>query len=877
MALFTKNTKLDIKVDMKTAIQSIKDPEKLREWNPQTLVRQKDESIDWNKISENKIVNILTINEEFGDHSKHIIKGTVEKLTTGQKQDDVKMEFKEQVTKEKKWTQLITNIDPSLIRLGLTVSGGLAILKLLDSTTLNVPQVYAATTTPIMSSGASTTSVGLSTTATSASLLSTKTALTSVIAVMLVTSGVYVAEPELFGLNQNMNHISESLKSDISFNKIYDTNTISQNSLSSSGSNSKSISSGMSSSASLSGVSASQSVSRSQNTNTESISVQTESTDGTNAISNSGSSGASSKVSIDSGIAPLIRDTISRNFDNPSSAIFVEDIKSRGITFDSKNNLYAVDQDNHSIRVYDPDGNLINDIGKRSITPVSFEAPRFDGTSKLSSLFVQYAYAVENSLYCEISTGVGCTDPDGIGPLELGDGQFYSPYGIAIDSKDNLYVADSKNHRIQIFDSAGNFITKFGEYGKGDGQFNYPYGITIDSNGNLYVADSGNDRIQIFDSAGNFITKFGEYGKGDGQFVNPRGITIDSNGNLYVADRINHRIQIFDSAGNFITKFGEYGKGDGQFNSTYGITIDSNGNLYVADSGNDRIQKISFEKAIMTFSEQFDEIKCDAGSMIENPISIPLEIVTALPVSELLSRANSLAFDTQQYQEGLLFYYLISQIESTNVNAWNGIGYTQTQVCDNNSAEIAYAQSLMIDPDNINAKIGLADFTINQVIREGNSSILKLEDAEVQLQSVLELEPGNTNTLNALGYIETLRENYDDAINYYEQSRDIDDKITTTLNGLAFAHLRSGDLGEATTTYLKVTSIDPNNFDALVGLITAYTQQGFLGSAEQFIDRLDESNNIAANKLIEQGNWLQQNGQTEEAQRLFDAAKKLKK
>ena len=130
--------------------------------------------------------------------------------------------------------------------------------------------------------------------------------------------------------------------------------------------------------------------------------------------------------------------------------------------------------------------------------------------------------------------------------------------------------------------------------------------------------------------------------------------------------------------------------------------------------------------------------------------------------------------------------------------------------------------------------------------------------------------------MNALAYIETLRENYSKSIDYYQDSLEIDNKKTTTLNGLAFAHLRSNSLGDATTTYLKVVNIDPNNFDASVGLITTYTQQGFSKLAVPFIDKLDDSNDIAADKLIEQGNWLKQNGQSKEAQRLFDAAERLK-
>ena len=66
-----------------------------------------------------------------------------------------------------------------------------------------------------------------------------------------------------------------------------------------------------------------------------------------------------------------------------------------------------------------------------------------------------------------------------------------------------------------------------------------------------------------------------------------------------------------------------------------------------------------------------------------------------------------------------------------------------------------------------------------------------------------------------------------------------------------------------------------HHLDASVGLITTYTQQGFPKLAVQFIDKLDDSNNISTDKLLEQGNWLKQNGQIQEAQRLFDAAERL--
>jgi tripartite motif-containing protein 71 len=175
------------------------------------------------------------------------------------------------------------------------------------------------------------------------------------------------------------------------------------------------------------------------------------------------------------------------------------------------------------------------------------------------------------------------------------DGQFAWPEGVAIDSSDNVYVADRDNHRVQKFSSTDGinytFVTKWGSYGTGDSQFNLPSGIVVDSSGNVYVSDSSNSRIQKFTGAGAFVTKWGSYGTGDGQFQYPLGVSVDSSGNVYVADYGNYRIQKSTGAGTFITKWGSYGTGDGQFNFPFGIAVDSSGNVYVADRDNHRIQK----------------------------------------------------------------------------------------------------------------------------------------------------------------------------------------------------------------------------------------------------------------------------------------------
>jgi hypothetical protein len=81
--------------------------------------------------------------------------------------------------------------------------------------------------------------------------------------------------------------------------------------------------------------------------------------------------------------------------------------------------------------------------------------------------------------------------------------------GIAIDKFSNIYLANSSNHTIQKFDSAGKFITKWGSKGSGDAQFNGTLDIAIDPIANVYIFDGDNQSIQKFDSAGKFLGKFG--------------------------------------------------------------------------------------------------------------------------------------------------------------------------------------------------------------------------------------------------------------------------------------------------------------------------------------------------------------------------------
>jgi NHL repeat/6-bladed beta-propeller len=164
------------------------------------------------------------------------------------------------------------------------------------------------------------------------------------------------------------------------------------------------------------------------------------------------------------------------------------------------------------------------------------------------------------------------------------------PNSIAIDSSDNLYVLDTANNRVQKFNSALVFQSKFGSFGTADGQFKTPRGMALDSTGdNIFVADTENNRIQKFNVVDGFVSKFGINGAADGQLSSPYGVKVDATGNIFVLDSGNYRVQKFNSSGVFQAKYGSQGTGAGQFGTTDGFNLSNSGNIYVADAGNSRV------------------------------------------------------------------------------------------------------------------------------------------------------------------------------------------------------------------------------------------------------------------------------------------------
>jgi len=250
------------------------------------------------------------------------------------------------------------------------------------------------------------------------------------------------------------------------------------------------------------------------------------------------------------------------------------------------------------------------------------------------------------------------------GSFGTNDGQFKTPIGIAVDSLDRIIVSDLGNARVQIFTPTGGFLSTFGTPGSANGQFMNPTGVTVDSQDRIIVADAGNQRIQIFDSTGNFVTVFGSSGTGNGQFTLPFGIEVDSTDRIIVNDIVNDRIQFFDSSGNFISAFGIEGTGDGEINFSHGISVDCQDRIYVADTGNNRIQIFD---SLGNFVEKFGSSGSGDGQ-----VSIPRGVEFNAPNSVVIADSGNHRID--------VFSVAIGCVVPDGINDLSANAVSSTQV-----------------------------------------------------------------------------------------------------------------------------------------------------------------------------------------------------
>jgi sugar lactone lactonase YvrE len=301
------------------------------------------------------------------------------------------------------------------------------------------------------------------------------------------------------------------------------------------------------------------------------------------------------------------------------------------VAVDHAGNLYVADTANNVIRKIVTDGTVSTFAG------VAGSHGSADGAGSNAQFWAPFGIAVDapgnvyvadtaNNTIRKISpNGVVTTLAGSAGHPGKADGlgsqaRFRNPWDVAVDSADNVIVADMSNNTIRKITPDGAVTTFAGQAemaGSADGfatnaRFNDPFAVAVDSAGNIYVSDSGNNIIRKITPQGVVTTLAGLAGHAgnlDGhvevaRFWNPQGLAVDATGNVYVADTGNNTVRKISPTG-AVRTLPEIAGTDAspekadtmvQLNSPGGIAVDDVGNVYVADTNNHCIRKIGLSR-----------------------------------------------------------------------------------------------------------------------------------------------------------------------------------------------------------------------------------------------------------------------------------------
>ncbi len=262
--------------------------------------------------------------------------------------------------------------------------------------------------------------------------------------------------------------------------------------------------------------------------------------------------------------------------------------KPRAIAIDDNDQLYIVDKTGR-IQVFDSEGKFLRGWKTPETANGKPTGLSIDREGNLMVADTHYFrvlfYTVDGTPLPEKTLG------GSFGP-EQGQMAFVTD---CVQTENGEYLVSEYGayDRIQKYSRDGKFIDWFGEHGDAPNQFSRPQSLALDENGHLWIADSCNHRIQVYDWSENeprLIKSFGSNGTEPGQFRYPYGIYLGVDC-IYVAEYAGHRIQKLTRDGQFLSSWGKAGKKNGELNAPWSIVFDSKGRMYAVESGNHRVQR----------------------------------------------------------------------------------------------------------------------------------------------------------------------------------------------------------------------------------------------------------------------------------------------
>jgi len=284
-------------------------------------------------------------------------------------------------------------------------------------------------------------------------------------------------------------------------------------------------------------------------------------------------------------------------------------IRTYGVGVDSKGRIYAADQGVGAVFVFDPEHKdqveLIGNGKQANFEEIAGLALDDDDRLFVTDLRLRHVLVFNPKHQQEAAFGADV---------------LVRPGGIAIDRENRfVYVADAGNDVVDVFDADSyKFLRRIGKPSKkheqsDPGTFALPEGVAVDNECNLYVTDTFNDRVEIFDADGNFISAFGKNGDGPADFERPKGIAVDRDGHIWVVDAAQNRVKVFNQQGRLLIYFGGQGYYPGQFMGPWGIAIDRTNRVIVSETFPGRVQVFRYITDAEAAAEQARRDACSAG------------------------------------------------------------------------------------------------------------------------------------------------------------------------------------------------------------------------------------------------------------------------